>query len=424
MATIAHGSAQAVINEAEAGQLLDELLVQWGPLKRVLLIPPDFTRRHSWAGELTCMLYERLKAAAHVEVLPALGTHAPMSSQQTDTMFPGIPVERIRVHRWREDVVQLGEVPADFVRKISGGQVDYAIPCEVNRLLIEEPWDRIISIGQVVPHEVAGMANHAKNIFVGTGGAETINKSHFLGAVCGMEQAMGRAETPVRAVLNYMGAEFTHMLPISYLLTVRSADADRQIVTRGLFAGDDTACLQAAAQLAQEVNLTMLDEPLQRVVVFLRPDEYHSTWLGNKAIYRTRMAIANGGDLLVLAPGVKEFGEDAEIDRLIRAYGYRGTPATLKAVQERPELAANLSAAAHLIHGSSEGRFSITYAAGGLAAQAIEGVGFKSTPLTPALLRYDPAALRDGWNDLPDGERVFFISNPGLGLWALRSKFS
>lgn len=423
MEYFAHGSATDVLTEAEVRPLLDEMLAQWGPLKRVLLIPPDFTRRHSWAGELTCLLYERLSDRAHVEVLPALGTHAPMTPEQLNAMFPDLPSDCFRVHRWREDLVRLGEVPAEYVRKISSGRVTYPIPCEVNRLLVEGDWDRIVSIGQVVPHEVAGMANHAKNIFVGTGGAETINKTHFLGAVCGMEQAMGRTDTPVRSVLSYMQSHFAAELPLSFLLTVRGRGDSGQLVTRGLFAGDDEACFERAATLVREVNLTLLDEPLQRVVVFLRPDEYHSTWLGNKAIYRTRMAIADGGELLVLAPGVRTFGEDPEIDRLIRAYGYRGTEATLAAVREQDELAANLSAAAHLIHGSSEGRFSITYAAGGLSAQALESVGFQSTPLTPALLRYEPAALRDGVNELPDGQRCFFISNPGLGLWALRSRF-
>jgi hypothetical protein len=100
----------------------------------------------------------------------------------------------------------------------------------------------------------------------------------------------------------------------------------------------------------------MLDEPSRRRRLS-RSGGIHSTWLGNKAVYRTRMAMADGGELIILAPGVKEFGEDHEIDRLIRKYGYRGTPATLAAVKANEELRNNLSAAAHLIHGSSEGRF-------------------------------------------------------------------
>jgi hypothetical protein len=136
------------------------------------------------------------------------------------------------------------------------------------------------------------------------------------------------------------------------------------------------------------------------------------------------MAMADGGELVILAPGLREFGEDHEIDRLIRKYGYRGTPATLAATRANPELQQNLSAAAHLIHGSSEGRFGITYCPGQLSRAEIEGVGFKWADLAATTRRYDPARLRDGWNTLPDGERIFYISNPALGLWAYRGRFS
>jgi len=172
------------------------------------------------------------------------------------------------------------------------------------------------------------------------------------------------------------------------------------------------------------VNFEMLAEPLKKVVVYLDPSEFKSTWLGNKAVYRTRMAMADGGELIILAPGLKEFGEDHEIDRLIRKYGYRGTPATLAATKEHPELQHNLSAAAHLIHGSSEGRFNVTYCPGHLTQQEIESVNFKYADLKTMTLRYDPAKLKDGWNTLPDGEKIFYISNPALGLWACRSRFT
>ena len=166
----------------------------------------------------------------------------------------------------------------------------------------------------------------------------------------------------------------------------------------------------------------MLDEPIKKAVVYLDPREFHSTWLGNKAIYRTRMALADGAELIILAPGVKEFGEDKTIDALIRKYGYCGTPATLKAVEANADLANDLSAAAHLIHGSSEGRFKITWCPGHLTKKEIEGVGFEYGDLATMLKRYDPAKLSHGQNKV-DGEDIFFIANPGLGLWAHRSRF-
>lgn len=418
------GSAADEWTQNEVQELVETFLKRLGPLRRVLLLPPDYTRSHSYAGELTAMIYKRLSGSADVKVLPALGTHSPMTSQQIDAMFPGVPLEAFLVHNWRGDLAKLGSVPAEFVHKITGGRLNYVINCEVNRALVDGGWDLIISLGQVVPHEVAGMANHSKNVFVGLGGADAINKTHFVGAVCGMESVMGRARSPVRDVLNYMSENFGPALPLIYILTVRATNEAGQLVTRGIFSGDDEACFQHAARLAQEVNLNLLDEPLQKVVVYLSPDEFKSTWLGNKAIYRTRCAMADGGELIILAPGVREFGEDAGIDALIRKYGYRGTPHTLAMVEQNEELRDNLAAAAHLIHGSSEGRFSVTYCPGKLSSAEIEEVGFRYEDLDEMLKRYPAGRLRDGFNDLPGGDRIFFVSNPALGLWALKSQFA
>jgi nickel-dependent lactate racemase len=400
---------------------LDTALAALGAKRRVLAVPPDVTRIHSQAGLLTRLAYESFGDAL-TDILPAIGTHAPMTGAQIARMFPGVPAGLFRVHDWRNGTVTLGEVPAEFIREVSGGSVDYAWPVQVDRLLVEGGFDLILSIGQVVPHEVVGMANYNKNIFVGTGGPDGINKSHFLGAVYGMERMMGRADTPVRRVLDYASTHYAADLPIVYAQTVIGRADDGALKVRGLYIGNDRACFEKAAVLSLRVNFTMLDAPLDRVVVYLDPDEYQSTWLGNKSIYRTRMALADGGELIVLAPGVKEFGEDPEIDRLIRRYGYVGTPAVLEAVRAHAELRANLSAAAHLIHGSSEGRFTITYCPGGLSREEIEGVNFRYAELEAMRARYHPDTLRDGWNTLPNGERVFFVSNPGLGLWAYEGR--
>jgi carbohydrate kinase (thermoresistant glucokinase family) len=420
----AEGAPDAALDGEPSAELVDSLLRRLGQLGRVLLIPPDFTRSHSGAGELTRLLYERLSPKTEVTVLPALGTHAPMSAAEIAAMFPGVPPSVFRTHDFRRDLAPLGEVPGSFVSEVSGGKLDYPIECAVNRLIVEGKFDRIISIGQLVPHEVIGIANHNKNVFVGTGGKDIIDRTHFLGAVWGMERIMGRAQTPVRAVLDYMSGQFAKSLPITYLLTVRSRDASGALRTRGLYAGDDEACFHAGVPLVQRVNLELLSAPRRKVVVYLDPAEFKSTWLGNKAIYRTRMAIADQGELVVLAPGVKTFGEDPEIDRLIRRHGYRGTPHTLSRVESDPELAASLSAAAHLIHGSSEGRFRITYAPGGLDRSEVEGVGFEYADPASVARRYDPTRLSPGENRLADGEEIFFISNPALGLWGQRARFS
>jgi nickel-dependent lactate racemase len=336
-------------------------------------------------------------------------------------MFGETPHHLFQVHNWRTDVETLGEVPAEFIREQSEGKLNYAWPAQVNRLISQGGFDLILSIGQVVPHEVIGMANYNKNILVGTGGREGINRSHYLGAVYGMERIMGRADNPVRRVLNYASDRFLKHLPIVYVQTVVGRAADGGLAVRGLFIGDDAECFELAAALSLKVNFEILDEPIHKAVVYLDPDEFHSTWLGNKAVYRTRMALADGAELIVLAPGVREFGEDKAIDGLIRKYGYRGTSATLEAVKTNADLAGDLSAAAHLIHGSSEGRFRITWCPGKLSKEEVEGVGFAYGDLDKMLSRYDPEKLSHGYNTV-DGEDVFFISNPGLGLWAHRSK--
>lgn len=417
------GGPAEVFDSRRQSDLVDALLQELGPLRRVLLVPPDFTRFHSGAGELTSLLYSRLAERAEVDVLPALGTHAAMTAEEISEMFPRIPTERFRVHEWRSGLRTLGEVPGSYVHEVSGGKLDYSIRCEVDAHLVDGGWDRIISVGQLVPHEVIGIAGHDKNIFVGTGGKDVIDRTHFLGAVCDMESIMGRAHSPVRDVLMYMAGELAASLPITHLLTVREREASGKMVTRGMFSGDDYSCFAAGAPLVQACNLQLFDAPLRKVVVYLDPGEFKSTWLGNKAVYRTRMALADAGELLVLAPGVSRFGEDPGIDRLIRKYGYHGTPRTLEAVRAHDDLGASLSAAAHLIHGSSEGRFRIAYAAGGLSRAEVESVGYEHADLASALERYDPSRLQPGLNQLPSGEEIFFVPNPAVGLWGLRSHF-
>ncbi len=415
------GSENTVIGPNELEYGVFSALVKLGQRKKVLALPPDFTRFHSRAGEVTTLVYKYYRENL-TDILPALGTHSPMTPAEISEMFRGVPSELFRVHDWRSDVVTVGTVPGDFISEITEGKLSYSWPAQLNRMLVNGKHDLIISIGQVVPHEVVGMANYNKNLFVGTGGPEGINKSHFIGAVYGMERMMGKADTPVRRLLNYASDHFIKDLPVVYIQTVIGRDENGKLVIRGLYIGDDYEVFKLASELSIRVNFTVLDEPIKKAVVYLDPSEFKSTWLGNKSIYRTRMAMADNGELVILAPGLKEFGEDKEIDRLIRKYGYRGTPATLKALEQNPELMDNLSAAAHLIHGSSEGRFSITYCPGLLTRQEIESVNFRYANLDDMLKKYDPSLLDEGVNRMPDGEEIYYISNPAVGLWASKDK--
>lgn len=418
----ARGSKTDIITPQEVKEILNKVFDGMGVKNRVLALPPDHTRLNSFAGPITEMIYGYFGDKL-TDIMPALGTHAPMTDAQLDMMFGSIPHSLFRVHDWRNDVVTIGEVPKEYVEEISEGKLSFSWPAQVNKLLLDKSFDLILSIGQVVPHEVIGMANYNKNIFVGTGGNEGINKSHYLGAIYGMERIMGRAKTPVRNILEYASTHFAQELPIVYIQTVLSKGDDGEMKLRGLFIGDDFECFQKAAELSLETNFIMVEKPIKKCIVYLDPKEFASTWLGNKSVYRTRMALADGAELIVLAPALKEFGEDKTIDSLIRKYGYANTPAILKAVEENADIQENLGAAAHLIHGSSEGRFSITYCPGDhITKEEIESVNYGYAPYAEMMEKYNVTQLKDGWNTV-NGEEIFYISNPALGLWAYPDRF-
>ena len=390
-------------------------------LNKVLLLPPDFTRYHSNAGFITNVYYHALKDHAQVDIMPALGTHFPMTEEECKRMFGDIPFDRFIEHNWRNDVVTVGTVPGEYLSEITEGIWTTPIPAQVNKRLMDRSYDIIISIGQVVPHEVVGMANHGKNIFVGCGGSEFINKSHMVGAMYGMERIMGKDHTPPRKLFDYCLERFMKDVPLLFVLTVTTAP-EGKICTHGLYIGEERIALEKAIALAQKTNLDVVDKPFKKCVVYLDPSEFRSTWLGNKAIYRTRMAIADGGELLILAPGVQQFGEDPGNDAFIRKYGYIGRENVLRELKTNEEMQNNMGAAAHLIHGSSDGRFTITYAVRNISKEEIASVNFIPADYDEVVKRYDPKKLKFGYNVMDDGEKIYFIPNPALGLWISKDK--
>ncbi|MDQ7993843.1 MAG: lactate racemase domain-containing protein [Propionicimonas sp.] len=392
-------------------------------LRRVLLLPPDITRAHAGVGWMTEYLYHHLTAAgAEVHVIPTLGQHVPHTVADNEWMFGSIPQDRIHAHDWKGGVTHVGTVPAGFVREATGGLIDWEIPIDLNTMTVTQPWDLIVNIGHVVPHEVLGFANHNKNYFIGLGGKRTLGASHLASATYGIENNLGNLLTPVRRCFNYAEDEFLGDLPDVYIQVVMNYDPAGKLVHTGVFVGDDLDTYLAAARLSREQNITVFEQPVRKIVAVMQADEFRATWVANKAVYRTRMAMADGGELLVIAPGVERFGEQPEVDALIRRYGYLSKDEVLRLYSDNPDMQDIPHGTAHLVHGSSEGRFTIRYAPGRLSRQEIESVGYAYLDLDEALARYDPDLLRDGWNTLPDGEEIYFISTPSAGLWSTRER--
>jgi carbohydrate kinase (thermoresistant glucokinase family) len=431
-ALVSAGGRQAVLTDAALDAHLEVIAhdALGCGARRVLLVPPDHTRLHGRAGDISTRLLRLLEAGGcDVGILPALGTHAALGDVQAGRLFGrAVAADRLLVHDWRSGLRHLGELAATEVEAVTEGRHAEPLAIEVDRQLFDR-WDLVISVGQVVPHEVIGMANYTKNVMIGLGGASTIHRTHFVGAMCDLETIMGRAESPVRDLVDAAFDRFVApLVDVMFVLTVVEDMGDHTVL-RGLFAGRGGTgagggrAFRDASRLAAAVNVTTVDEPWGRVACWLSPAEMRSTWLGNKAIYRTRMAIADGGELLVLAPGIVRFGEDGEIDRLIRRHGYRGRAATLAAMADDPALRANPAAAAHLIHGSSEGRFRVTYctdpATGGLTADEVRSVGYGWLPIQEAQAQLGvDGSTSSGARVDAAGEPFTFLRNPAAGLWA------
>lgn len=391
-------------------------------IKKVLLLPPDITRHHSGAGQLTETIYKLLPERCEVDVIPTLGQHVPHTDEENKWMFGSIPAKCFHVHDWRNGCKKIGEVSADYVKEVSEGKADWPIPIEINRMVIENNYDLIINIGHVVPHEVLGFANHNKNYFIGLGGKETICASHMMAACCGIENNLGQLITPLRACYNKAEGDYLNKLPHVYILIVMARNEAQKLVTTGLYTGDDLETYMMAARRSKEQNITVFDKPVQKIVAVMQADEFKSTWVANKAIYRTRMALADNGELLIIAPGLERFGEQPEVDALIRKYGYIGTTAVMERYKKNSDMQDLAHAAAHLIHGSSESRFTITYAPGKLTRKEIESVNFEYADMHDVMNRYNQDKMAEGWNTMPDGEEVYFISSPAAGLWACKEK--
>ena len=413
------------ITEDEQKELMKKFVSQLPDnLQNIMIIPPDYTRKHSGAGNLTYYLYELLKDDVNITIMPALGTHRPMNEEEIMDMFgEKIPLKEFKVHDYINDTVSIGTVPKEYVKKVSSGNVNRAINVKINQELVNDKYDLIISVGQVLPHGVVGMSNYNKNILVGCGGRRMIDVSHYVGAAYGMEKLLGKDHSPVRDILDYAENNFLQDTNIIYILTVNSTEinpATNLTDLLGLFIGRERKTFEKAVEASQRFNIVQLDKPVKKMVVYMDEEEFKSTWLACKAIYRTRLVIEDEGELIVLSPGLEGFGENEKMDNLIRKYGYVGKENVINLVNENQDLDNNLAVAAHLIHGSTNGRFKVKFATDKLSKKELNNVNHGHISYKKAINKYDPEKLDYGYNTLENGEEVFYIENPATGLWTLK----
>lgn len=385
--------------------------------KSVLLIPPDITRSHSGAGLITAYLYEELtQRGCHVNVLPALGTHAPMTADELHEMFgKNIPMDAYLVHDFRKTITEVGVVPGTFLNEISEGLFTEDVHVSINPELLDISYDAVLSIGQVVPHEIAGMANYTKNIVVGCGGGELINVSHFLGVFWGLDRILGRDINPVRKLFDYIQDNLLCEIPFIFIQTVM-IQIDGTDYYKGVYIGQGREPYNMAVRLSKRVNFNLVDRPIDKCVVWMDPHSYHSTWVTNKAIYRTQLAVKPGGEIIIIAPGVHTFGENDLADGIIRKYGYTPRDKMLELRKTESTLRDNLSLVGHLIHGCPEG-IHVTYCTNKLSREEMKKANLGYMRVEEALVKYPCQNWKNGWQKASDGSEVYFVANAALGLW-------
>lgn len=386
--------------------------------KRVLLLPPDISRFHSGAGLITACYYGELtRNGASVKVMPALGTHLPMTEEQLREMFgDSIPMDAYLVHDFRNSIEAIGTVPGEFLNEVSEGLFKDDVTVSVNKELVSGKYDAILSIGQVVPHELAGMAGYTKNLLVGCGGGEMINVSHFLGVFHGRHRILGVELTPPRKLFDYAQKHMLDKLPITFVLTVMSQEEGRDVY-KGVFISRERDAFEQAVALSQKVNITHVEKPVKKCVVWMDPHSYHSTWVGNKAIYRTQKMVEEDGEIIVIAPGVHTFGENDLADQAIRKYGYRPREEMLELYKTDPLLSSNMSLAGHLIRSVPSPKTKITYCTNKLTREEIEHANYCYMTVEEAMERYPCENWETGWKTLTNGEEIYFVRNAALGLW-------
>jgi len=275
--------------------------------KRVLVIVPDGTRTAP-VGCLFQALHHRLEPVTRaLDVLVALGTHQPMSEAGICERLEISEADRQAIygrvrffnHAWnhRDALKRIGILSASEVSQLTEGRFNEEVPVEVNRLLFE--YDQIIIVGPVFPHEVVGFSGGNKYLFPGVAGPQILNFFHWLGAVVTNPMIIGNKWTPVRKVVDRAGA----MVKVEKLCFAMVVDPDKRLA--GLFAGSPEGAWDLASELSRQRHITYKDQPF-RTILSCAPTMYDELWTAGKCMYKLEPVLADGGELIIYAPHLRE----------------------------------------------------------------------------------------------------------------------
>ncbi len=316
-----YGSETKTLSEDQVRGLLETALSNADLKdKRVLVIIPDGTRSAP-IPLMFRLLYGVLgEQVARLDYLIALGTHQPMSEAAITKLVGAGPAERaahypkseVYNHRWDDPMnfQTVGVISSAAMQELTDGLVARETPIALNRMIHD--YDALLIVGPVFPHEVAGFSGGAKYLFPGIAGREIIDSTHWLGALATSYETIGVKDTAVRRVLHY-GARFVaDKKPVVCLKLVMQKSS-----LHGLFIGDFVTAWEAAADLSAKLNIIYKPQSFKSVLS-LPSVQYDDLWTAAKAMYKTEPVVADGGEVIIYAPHLKDVSvtHGAEIERV------------------------------------------------------------------------------------------------------------
>ncbi len=288
--------------------------------KRVLVLVPDLTRTMPLRVFFRLIVRALRPRVARLDVLVALGTHAPLDEAQMDQLFGCAPGERERDyadvaflnHDWKNPaaLAHLGTIPASEIAALSQGMLSMDVPVRINKLVLD--YDELFVCGPVFPHEVVGISGGNKYFFPGIAGPDIIDVTHWIGALVTSYALIGTKDTPVRRVINRAADLIPR--PRRALCAVVQHDG-----VEGLFLGPIEEAWGRAADLAAETHITWVQRPYTRVLSIL-PPMYDEIWVGAKGMYKLEPVLADGGEVILYAPHIHELS--VTHGKLIAQVGY------------------------------------------------------------------------------------------------------